>query len=241
MGGPPRMFLPFIDLIFLNYSLFKPLNFLFFILSSRILLHFFLSPILTLAAMGGPPKPAAAALPPTSGPPKPAASPPPSAGPPKPAASPPPAAAPAANDRPPNPLGRGNLLAGIQGFKKSGLEKTETVDKSTPPVAGGGGGAPAARPTGGGGGAGPFGVPAGGLAAIKAQKAAEQSAAQNAPPRMGMFPNLYSSFCYLSLILFESPDFCHYPHDLIYLFPHIPRQTYFISLAPPGMSFISYT
>jgi hypothetical protein len=91
-------------------------------------------------------------------------------------------------------------LAGIQGFKKSGLEKTETVDKSAPPVAGGGGGAKAggaaARPTGGGG-AGPFGVPAGGLAAIKAQKAAEQSAAQNAPPRMGMFPNLYSTFCLL--------------------------------------------
>jgi hypothetical protein len=145
----------------------------------------------TLAAMGGPPKPAAAALPP------------PSAGPPKPAASPPPSAAPAANDRPPNPLGRGNLLAGIQGFKKSGLEKTETVDKSTPPVAGGGGGAPAARPTGGGG-AGPFGVPAGGLAAIKAQKAAEQSAAQNAPPRMGMFSTFVSlQFSFYPKLLFS--------------------------------------
>jgi hypothetical protein len=177
---------------FLNLSIF-----LFFTLSSRILLHFFLPSILTLAAMGGPPKPAASP-PPTSGPPKPvAAALPPTAGPPKPAASPPPSAA---DDRPPNPLGRGNLLAGIQGFKKSGLEKTETVDKSAPPVAGGGGGAKAggaaARPTGGGG-AGPFGVPAGGLAAIKAQKAAEQSAAQNAPPRMGMFPNLYSTFCLL--------------------------------------------
>jgi len=141
----------------------------------------------TLAAMGGPPKPAV--------------SPPPTSGPPKPAASPPPSAAPAADDRPPNPLGRGNLLAGIQGFKKSGLEKTETVDKSAPPVAGGGakaggGGGGGARPTGGGG-AGPFGVPAGGLAAIRAQKAAEQSAAQNAPPRMGMFStfvSLQSSF-----------------------------------------------
>ena len=108
-------------------------------------------------------------------------------GPPKPAA----ASAPAADERPPNPMGRGNLLSGIQGFNKNKLKDTDTNDKSAPATAnkpGGGGPAPMGgggpRPGGGGGGAGPFGVPAGGLAAIKAQKAAEQQ--QSAPA--GMFP-----------------------------------------------------
>jgi hypothetical protein len=80
--------------------------------------------------------------------------------------------------------GRGNLLAGIQGFKKSGLEKTETVDKSAPPVAGGGGaGSGAARPGGGGGG--PFGIPAGGIAGLKKTPASTIQTPSGGPPMPG--------------------------------------------------------
>ena len=67
----------------------------------------------------------------------------------------------------------GGLLAGISGFKKNDLAKTETVDKSAPVAAksGPGGGAGAGSPPKPSGGGGPFGIPAGGIAGLKAQQA----------------------------------------------------------------------
>jgi len=88
--------------------------------------------------------------------------------------------------------GRGNLLAGIQGFKKSGLEKTETVDKSAPPISGGGNSG-GARP-GGGGGGGPFGIPAGGIAGLKKTPASTIQTPSGGPPMPGsgmLLLNLY--------------------------------------------------
>ena len=89
--------------------------------------------------------------------------------------APKPAAAPAANPQessapPANAPGRGNLLAGIQGFNKGKLKDTDTKDSSTPATSNkpAGGGGPGARPGGGPPmGGGPFGIPPGGVAGLK--------------------------------------------------------------------------
>ena len=130
------------------------------------------------------------------------------------AAAPTPSAGPpAGNDRPANPMA-GNLLAGIAGFKKNELSKAETVDKSAPVAAksgpGGGAGGGAGGPPKPMGGGGPFGIPAGGIAGLKAQQAAAG---------MFFFTNtLYFPFerlfISLSTIISTSQQMCHPPQIL---------------------------
>ena len=106
--------------------------------------------------------------------------------------APTPPAAPAAPKAPPAPKapaapkpsggggsGRGALLDSIQGFKKGGLKKAETVDKSGPVGVGGGGGG---APSGGGGGAPPMGGGGGDMMAEMMRKRNAMKSSEPATP-----------------------------------------------------------